>query len=301
MLCLCFAIAWGGVLPSALPQNAVGGGVGDDTRVLVGLSQGVGRPGQVVTLDLNLLTDQPLKKLTLALDFDETLLQIERVRPPRDGNINPNAFDIQERRNNDDAERGAQASEGWIYVELTRTQADEVLDVPNGRQVTILHFDFRILDGAEAGFTNIQFRTVFNEEIEQKNVASIRTGADVAPVDRELRAQDTEGGAIEIIGEVGFFVRGDVDLNCRPEITDAIITLRYLFGGGREPPCLDAADANDSGDIDISDSIFTLKWLFDGGLSYVPPFPRIGEDPTEDILDCIEGFDSPGDCSRTAP
>ena len=70
-------------------------------------------------------------------------------------------------------------------------------------------------------------------------------------------------------------------------MTDAVYTLNHLFLGGPEPSCADAADANDSGEVDLSDSVFTLAWLFLGGEE--PPAPFLlgcGRDSTEDALEC---------------
>jgi hypothetical protein len=76
------------------------------------------------------------------------------------------------------------------------------------------------------------------------------------------------------------------------DISDAIFVLNYLFLGGVAPSCLDAADANDDGNIDLSDGIKILRYLFGGGKldSTLPaPWPEPGEDPTEDKLDCEVG------------
>jgi len=81
-----------------------------------------------------------------------------------------------------------------------------------------------------------------------------------------------------------FFLRGDTDGNGVVNLTDVIVTLTYLFRGGSEPDCHDAADANDSGVIDISDAIFTLSFLFSGGIYLPPPCPDPGLDPTDDGL-----------------
>lgn len=53
-----------------------------------------------------------------------------------------------------------------------------------------------------------------------------------------------------------------------------------------EPLCLDAADANDDGAVDICDPIFTLMSLFCAAPPIPEPFPACGEDPTEDELGC---------------
>ncbi|MEM7230963.1 MAG: hypothetical protein AAF517_02240 [Planctomycetota bacterium] len=90
------------------------------------------------------------------------------------------------------------------------------------------------------------------------------------------------------------FVRADTDANGRIELTDAVVTLGYLFLGNSGPGCLDRADSNDDGSVDIADPILTLNFLFLGGASPSAPFPEAGIDPTDDTLAC-------GDCGRPAP
>jgi len=83
------------------------------------------------------------------------------------------------------------------------------------------------------------------------------------------------------------FLRGDADTNLVVDITDAVQTLNFLFLGGPEPACEDAADSNDDGTLNISDGIHTLGFLFLG--SAPPPFPG----------PAIAGFDgTPGDPFR---
>ncbi len=82
------------------------------------------------------------------------------------------------------------------------------------------------------------------------------------------------------------FVRGDVDGDGVLGLTDAVRLFGHLFLGDPVPPCLDAADANDSGTADISDGIYDLGFLFLGTPQPPAPFPECGTDPTEDALDC---------------
>jgi hypothetical protein len=67
--------------------------------------------------------------------------------------------------------------------------------------------------------------------------------------------------------------------------------LRFLFSGGPTPGCLDAADSNDSGSIDLTDAVHLLSYLFLGGPAPAEPFAECGTDPTEDSLSC-ESFTS---------
>ena len=98
------------------------------------------------------------------------------------------------------------------------------------------------------------------------------------------------------------FKRGDANGDGAFDISDPIAGLGWLFTGGTEPPCIDAADSNDDEAADISDSVFSLNFLFLGGsipnfpfsvcfkgcgLDFTPPAPEAGvvEDPAT-ILSC---------------
>ncbi len=81
------------------------------------------------------------------------------------------------------------------------------------------------------------------------------------------------------------FKRGDSDGNGDVDLSDAIVTLGYLFLGDRQPSCLDAADVNDSGAVDIADPIGLLSFAFLGGTAPGIPFPGTGLDPSSDSLE----------------
>jgi hypothetical protein len=77
------------------------------------------------------------------------------------------------------------------------------------------------------------------------------------------------------------FIRGDTDQDSRLTITDAIITLTFLFRGG-ELECPDHGDLNDDGLLDITDPIALLRFLFQRGDPPAAPYPDPGLDPTAD-------------------
>jgi hypothetical protein len=83
-----------------------------------------------------------------------------------------------------------------------------------------------------------------------------------------------------------FFRRGDSDSGGALNLTDAVVTLSYLFQSRPAPTCLDAADADDNGAIQITDAIFTLNHLFLGGPAPSEPFASCGSDGTPDELGC---------------
>jgi hypothetical protein len=71
------------------------------------------------------------------------------------------------------------------------------------------------------------------------------------------------------------------------DISDGIRLLDYLFRGGPEPPCLDAADADDSGVLELTDAVRIFGYLFLGADAPPPPGPLdCGVDPTDDGLGC---------------
>ena len=99
------------------------------------------------------------------------------------------------------------------------------------------------------------------------------------------------GQIIEPTPELTFFIRADFNEDRSVDVSDAVATLSFLFGGGAAPLCMDAADSNDDGVVDISDPSATLAVLFLGGAPIPPPTGESGVDPTPDNLPC-EGSSS---------
>jgi hypothetical protein len=86
------------------------------------------------------------------------------------------------------------------------------------------------------------------------------------------------------------FIRGDTDGSGGIDLTDAVVTLNFLFLAGPALPCPDAADFDDSGGLDLTDPISVLLYLFQSGPTPMPPFPDRGPDPTADSLGtCVSG------------
>ena len=83
-------------------------------------------------------------------------------------------------------------------------------------------------------------------------------------------------------------LRGDANDSGSVSVADAFYINAYLFSGGDDPSCVDAADANDDGSITSADVTFLFDFLFYGGEDPPPPYPSCGDDPTEDSLRCDE-------------
>ena len=83
------------------------------------------------------------------------------------------------------------------------------------------------------------------------------------------------------------FVRGNANADASVDLSDVVFSLEYLYLGGPAPSCLDAADTNDDGALDVADPVLSLFQQFHG--AEVPgPRPDCGEDPTEDNLTCLK-------------
>jgi hypothetical protein len=81
------------------------------------------------------------------------------------------------------------------------------------------------------------------------------------------------------------FRRGDVNGDASRDLSDAVLMLVGLFGGGALP-CMDAADIDDDGAANVADAVSLLAHLFAAGGPLPTPFPGCGEDPTADPLGC---------------
>ena len=57
---------------------------------------------------------------------------------------------------------------------------------------------------------------------------------------------------------------GDVNGDGAVCFDDSVAIIFYLWRGGQELPCEDAADVDRSGDINVSDAILSLRHLFYG-------------------------------------
>lgn len=91
------------------------------------------------------------------------------------------------------------------------------------------------------------------------------------------------------------FVRGDVACYNCSALNNAVTLMNYLFSPNAfEPTCMDAADANDDGAVNIADVVLILCQMFSPAcnMGLPPPFLDCGPDPTPDTLDC-QLFDCP--------
>lgn len=65
---------------------------------------------------------------------------------------------------------------------------------------------------------------------------------------------------------------GDADNNGIVNISDAVYTIAYIFGGGQAPDPLCLGDSDGNGIVNISDTVYLIGWIFGGGdAPHCPP------------------------------
>jgi hypothetical protein len=72
------------------------------------------------------------------------------------------------------------------------------------------------------------------------------------------------------------------------DISDGVAILNFLYAGTAVLDCLDAADVDDSGDVQLNDAVRLFNHLFLGGPAPNLPYPAAGADPTPDGLPACE-------------
>lgn len=254
------------------------------------LSEAWGRAGETVSIELRILTDVAVQRIRAAINFDETKLRLESLTRAIEG-LAPADEGTQAEWDNSNEEAGDQATEGWIRVDLSAAAAADGLKVAVGQEVVVYDLRFRILADAPEGPTPVAFAAVGEAAPlpDPQNAVEFNAVDGVPAAPFPVPVENLKDGFVIILGlgEVGFFLRADTNLDKQRDISDPIRTLQVLFSGEDSLPCDDAADANDDGKIDLSDPVFTLLWLYLSGRA--PPEPSLwGPDPTYDILCCEE-------------
>ena len=244
--------------------------------------------GEGVTVRLSIFTRVPLRALAFAIDFDESRIVVDKVGPSEPARVLPAEIRSRIEWDSADREPGNQLGEGWIFASFESAAPDMDLGLPIGHVVPILDISCTVRDTATSGFSPITFRTLDVESPDIGRETHDNHYEEIAEIDEPVAAavgeENLNGGGIEIVGEVGFFTRGDANFDEERDINDPVYTLRYLFQKG-PMACSDAADANDDGYVDVSDPVFTLLRLYRIG----GPFPdpdEWGPDLTDDDLIC---------------
>ena len=79
---------------------------------------------------------------------------------------------------------------------------------------------------------------------------TLAISGDVVVAGMPSHGNDPDAGSAYVFHLSNPFLRGDVDGNGRVSaLLDGLVLVQWAFTAGDEPPCLDAADADDSGEV----------------------------------------------------
>jgi hypothetical protein len=81
-------------------------------------------------------------------------------------------------------------------------------------------------------------------------------------------------------GKAVDFIRGDANGDGVVSISDAQFIDSFIFQDSVSVPCMNAADVDDNGRMDLSDAVRILNFLILNGVEPKAPFPGEGPDPT---------------------
>ena len=77
------------------------------------------------------------------------------------------------------------------------------------------------------------------------------------------------------------FLRGDVNQDGEVNILDSNDLLRFFYDKEYEPPCLESADVNNDGLVQLDDALQLISYVTHGLSPPALPFPACGRDPDE--------------------
>jgi len=222
------------------------------------------------SLPLRATRDHPIEAFTLSVSFDPEKIRIIDFLPGGDWIFNHPPDFLADTLEGP----GEPGTAGLVVILDTRDDGVRKLipPAPGGGLEQIAELSIEILPGPGGSFPGCPLRIELTD-----GAARFGTGP---PLNNTLviGGQDYYSGSPEFplvlrSGALWIFLRGDANFDCRRDITDALVILRYLFLGGEAPPCPDLADVNNDGAllgqddqeyIDISDVIYLVTYLFLG-------------------------------------
>jgi len=108
------------------------------------------------------------------------------------------------------------------------------------------------------------------------------------PLAVEVSVAGEARSPLTVSGEIGIgisFRRGDVNGDGSVSISDPVALLLNLFStGGLQ--CMDAADVDDNGGLNLADAMYALAYIVTGGPPPLWPFNGCGSDLTDDPIGC---------------
>ncbi|MGH9363382.1 MAG: hypothetical protein ACRD2T_15850, partial [Thermoanaerobaculia bacterium] len=176
---------------------------------------------------------------------------------------------------------------GVVFVQECPLEGCRQLQPPKDVDNEILGLKLKVRPGAPLGATELKFLDGAKAHPAGPGITNVATLQHVSADVRFDVKPTLITAQLAIVEDISLFLRGDSSWDFKLDLSDAVLTLNYLFLGAGPPRCLDAADANDDGTLDISDPVGTLLFLYHTGSALPPPTGAPGRDPTpDDPLDC---------------
>ena len=256
------------------------------------LDEASGKRGEEVRVPLFLKADSEILAFQLSIDFDEEALSfvgLERVFKLPNGTTDYGfvrlRFD-----NSNEVPGNSGIEEGALVAAVIFSLEGPPLVLPRNVEHEVVRLRFRISPNTEKSSAVVRFMdgAQFGGPGPATNFVSVFSPPNYDVVAAALSPTFVAiHSAVEILGDVTVFIRGDSNADDAVNVSDVHASLGYLFQQGAAPRCLDAADANDDGRVDLGDPVTTLFFLFLGGVEIPPPFSQPGLDPSEDLLQCL--------------
>ncbi|MGE3166243.1 MAG: M12 family metallo-peptidase [Planctomycetota bacterium] len=225
-------------------------------------------PGQAnVNINVTMDNESPIAGYSYGLEVNPAALQIADVT--LNGTLAANSWFVYTSIDNS-------AAGGWFVIGVVFDQNIQVV-IPPGTNQLITRFAVDVDASVTPGeLLELQVRDDLSDPVVDLTFGLSDGSA--------LRPARISGFLSAVAG--ASFVRGDANATGSVDISDAVLTLGYLFAGD-SVSCLDALDVADDGQVNIGDAISLLSYLFSGGTAPAAPFPAAGIDPTPDAIDCV--------------
>ena len=254
------------------------------------IADATARPGDPFDLSFTIHSDGGVQGFAFSADFDEEVLTGTRGESssgkwPKPGLVTRSPISSSTIETTSPGSHGI--DEGF-FLGAAIFCFDRHVALPANTDVEVATFQFEVAEDAPEMTTQVRFFDGARGSGEPMHNSVVTAGETVLPEFlQSFVTVDCNVQVLPIVDIATFFLRGDSSGNGTVNITDAVVSLDYLFRTGSPPACFDAADADDDGELDITDPIFTLGFLFLGTVGPMPaPYPIPDSDPTPDAMTC---------------
>ncbi len=259
----------------------------EDVQVAFPMAVVAAERGSRVIVPLWVEANAPVEGFTFAIyygnaDFDGKL-RLERVVPLEPEGSPWEVF-----------EHTIHPSRPAVWGQAVFSRTDPAASLPPGRLHHVLDLEFQVDATAPSGLARIALFDLFADpelpgDGDWRNAVlaygRFLSRGMVTCFEHDYR----QGGIIVGHSAITPFLRGDANADGALSFADAVLIGRLTQSGSQRSPCEDAADADDSGNVNLSDAIRVFRHLFEApsaATAIPPPYPEPGLDATLDPTPC---------------